>query len=81
MLQHNEIKLLKITERQKNMLLAIADYNEGWIGEDDLEKKLRKVLMVKDTPMPCAVKVRLNAEEMDEIDFDKWYNKIIEQNS
>jgi hypothetical protein len=48
MLQHHEIELIKtLTETQKDMLLAIADYEQGWISEDDLENKLRKILMKK----------------------------------
>ena len=48
MLQHDEIALMtSLTETQKNMLLAIADYEQGWISESDLEKKLRKILMTK----------------------------------
>ncbi len=45
---HEEIKLMtSITEKQKEMLLCIADYNEGWIDEKDLEDKLALILKRK----------------------------------
>jgi hypothetical protein len=49
MLKHDEIQLIKnqVSETQYNMLLAIADYNEGWIAVEQLEKKLRTILMAK----------------------------------
>lgn len=58
MLQHHEIQLLNIPERQKNMLLAIADYEQGWISESDLEEKLRKVLLSKETPKKFSVSIK-----------------------
>lgn len=44
MLQHHEIKLLNISNKQKDILLAYADYNEGWITEQELEDKLKKII-------------------------------------
>ena len=45
MLSHEEIKALKlITNNQRKMLLVIADYNEGWITESELETMLIKIL-------------------------------------
>ncbi|CAG7581661.1 MAG: hypothetical protein SLAVMIC_00953 [uncultured marine phage] len=49
MLNHREIEIYSksMTPTQKKMLLAIADYNEGWISEENLENKLRTILKVK----------------------------------
>lgn len=44
MLQHHEIKLMNISTKQKDILLAYADYNEGWITEKELEDKLTKII-------------------------------------
>lgn len=46
MMNHSEIEAIKprISNTQYKMLIAIADYNEGWITEDQLEEKLRKIL-------------------------------------
>jgi hypothetical protein len=48
MMNHDEIKnSIDLTARQKEMLLCIADYNEGWITEKDLEDKLSLILKRK----------------------------------
>ena len=48
MMNHDEIKnSIDLTARQKEMLLCIADYNEGWITEKDLEAKLSLILKRK----------------------------------
>lgn len=47
MLQHHEIKLMNISTKQKDILLAYADYNEGWITEKELEDKLTKIINQK----------------------------------
>jgi len=44
MMSHEEIKKNKYPKKQERMLLAIADFNEGWIDEDSLESKLYKIL-------------------------------------
>ena len=45
MMNHDEIKnSIDLTVRQKEMLLVIADYNEGWITEKELEDKLKIIL-------------------------------------
>jgi hypothetical protein len=47
MMNHEEIKSSNITDKQKEILLCIADYNEGWISEQDLEDKLSLILKRK----------------------------------
>lgn len=48
MMNHEEIKSnTNLTDKQKEMLLCIADYNEGWISEKDLENKLSLILKRK----------------------------------
>lgn len=49
MMNHSEIELIKsrISNTQYKMLIAIADYNEGWIDENQLEKRLQKILKCK----------------------------------
>lgn len=45
MLQHHEIKLMtNISTKQKEILLAFADYEQGWISEQELEDKLTKII-------------------------------------
>ena len=47
-MNHEEIKSnTNLTDKQKDMLLCIADYNEGWISEKDLENKLSLILKRK----------------------------------
>lgn len=47
-MNHEEIKSnTNLTDKQKEMLLCIADYNEGWIDENQLEKRLQKILKRK----------------------------------
>ena len=47
-MNHEEIKSnTNLTDKQKEMLLCIADYNEGWISEKDLENKLSLILKRK----------------------------------
>lgn len=44
-MNHEEIKSnTNLTDKQKEMLLCISDYNEGWISEKDLENKLSLIL-------------------------------------
>ena len=48
MLQHHELdNITGITDRQREMLKVIINYDQGWIDEETLEKDLRKVLMSK----------------------------------
>jgi hypothetical protein len=48
MMNHDEIKnSIDLTARQKEILLCIADYNEGWLTEKDLEDKLKIILKRK----------------------------------
>ena len=48
MMNHEEIKSnTNLTDKQKEMLLCIADYNEGWISEQVLEDKLSLILKHK----------------------------------
>jgi hypothetical protein len=48
MMNHEEIKSnTNLTDNQKEMLLCIDDYNEGWISEQDLEDKLSLILKLK----------------------------------
>lgn len=48
MMNHEEIKSnTNLTDKQKEMLLCIADYNEGWITEKDLEDRLSLILKRK----------------------------------
>jgi hypothetical protein len=45
MLQHHEIKLMNtISTKQRDILLAFADYEQGWITEQELEDKLTKII-------------------------------------
>ena len=47
-MNHDEIKnSIDLTARQKEILLCIADYNEGWLTEKDLEDKLKIILKRK----------------------------------
>lgn len=48
-MKHSEIELIKhrISNTQYKMLIAIADYNEGWIDENQLEQKLKEILKRK----------------------------------
>jgi hypothetical protein len=48
MMNHEEINSsTSITDKQKEMLLCIANYNEGWITEKELEDKLKVILKHK----------------------------------
>ena len=48
MMNHEEIKSnTNLTDKQKEILLCIADYNEGWITEKDLENRLNLILKRK----------------------------------
>jgi hypothetical protein len=45
MLQHHEIKLMNtISKKQRDILLVFADYEQGWISEQELEDKLTKII-------------------------------------
>lgn len=48
MLQHNEIDSLyllsRVTKKQRDILLVIADYDQGYITEQQLEDKLTKII-------------------------------------
>ena len=47
-MNHEEIKSnTNLTDKQKDMLLCIADYNEGWVSEKDFENKLSLILKRK----------------------------------
>lgn len=48
MLQHHEIKLMtNISNKQRDILLVMADYDQGWITEQELEDKLTKIIKRK----------------------------------
>ena len=42
-----EILTLSCTERQKHILLIMREYDEGWIDEEELEKKLKSLFVLK----------------------------------
>ncbi len=44
---NEEIKKLSCTTRQKRILQIIYEYNEGWRGEESLEKDLGKLFSDK----------------------------------
>lgn len=48
MLQHNEIDSLyllsRVTKKQRDILIVIADYDQGYITEQQLEDKLTKII-------------------------------------
>lgn len=44
MLNHEEIKKLAITDKQKDILLVMADYDHGHIDESQLETNLTNII-------------------------------------
>lgn len=47
-MNHEEIKSnTNLTDKQKEILLCIADYNEGWLTEKQLEDMLTIILKHK----------------------------------
>lgn len=49
MSHHEIIKDTTLTNKQRKILIAIANYNEGWCDENKLEKTLTDIILNKRT--------------------------------
>ena len=84
-MNHDEIKnSIDLTARQKEMLLAIADYNEGWITKKELEDKLsfKNVNSMETKIIPTAEELLANnidglRDIIDDEDLFVFYKGVI----